>query len=73
MVLVFEFLGQNLYKYLKTAPSQSFKRPSPFTMSHLKSVTTQLLTTLNFLKDEAGVIHCDLKPENILFTSEKCD
>jgi len=73
MVLVFEFLGQNLYKYLKTAPSQSYQRASPFSMPQLKSVTLQLLKTLHFLKDVAGVIHCDLKPENILFTSEKCD
>jgi serine/threonine protein kinase len=31
-----------------------------------KSIAKQILNSLHFLKEVAGVIHCDLKPENIL-------
>jgi serine/threonine protein kinase len=67
MVLVFEFLGKNLYKHMRSQPS--FK----FTRIQLKSISKQILNSLHFLKEVAGVIHCDLKPENILFTSDKAD
>lgn len=72
MVLVFEFLGSNLYKYLKNNPPVQTGL-SPFSKEQLKTVARQILHSLHFLKEVAGVIHCDLKPENILFTNEKCD
>ena len=67
MVLVFEFLGKNLYQYVRS--QKMFK----FTKFQLKSIAKQILNSLHFLKEVAGVIHCDLKPENILFTNEKAD
>jgi serine/threonine protein kinase len=44
-----------------------------FSKFELKSIAKQILNSLHFLKEVAGVIHCDLKPENILFINEKCD
>lgn len=67
MVLVFEFLGVNLYKHIR---NQSFKA---FAKNSLKSIARQTLQTLYFLKEVVGVIHCDLKPENILFTDVRCE
>ncbi len=36
-------------------------------------IAKQILNSLHFLKEVAGVIHCDLKPENILFTNDKAE
>jgi serine/threonine protein kinase len=64
VVLVFELLGVNLYKHMK---SEDFVA---FTRDQLRSLSVQILTALSFIK-KVGVIHCDLKPENILFTDKK--
>lgn len=64
MVLVFELLGLNLYKHMRKPTFKGFQK------DFLRSISTQLLLSLSFLK-QVGVIHCDLKPENILFTDEK--
>lgn len=67
MVLVFEFLGVNLYRRMRMP---NFKH---FSNLELKTLTRQAMNSLKYLKEVVGVIHCDLKPENILFTDEKCD
>ena len=66
-MLVFEFLGCNLYKYMRR---NNFKA---FSKQQLKNAARQILQSLHFLKEVVGVIHCDLKPENILFTDERCE
>ena len=66
MVLVFEVLGQNLYRYTRAPSFTGIKK------DFLRHLSTQILTSLAFLK-KTGVIHCDLKPENILFTDAKCE
>ena len=63
VVLVFELLGTNLYKHLKTEQAR-------FSQGQLRRLAGQMLQALAFIK-EVGVVHCDLKPENILFTDEK--
>lgn len=65
MVLVFELLGTNLYRYVRKEGFKGLKS------DHIRPLALQILTSLSFLK-KVGVIHCDLKPENILFTNEKC-
>ena len=65
MVLVFELLGKNLYKYMR---QNTF---TAFTKEQLKSIAFQILNALAYIK-KVGVIHCDLKPENILFTDDNC-
>lgn len=67
MVLVFEFLGDNLYRHMRNPSFTAFPMPK------LKSLAKQILQSLHFLKEAVGVIHCDLKPENILFTDERCE
>jgi len=64
MVLVFELLGQNLFKHMQ------YPQFKPFTKDQLRNLACQILTALSFIK-QVGVIHCDLKPENILFIDEK--
>jgi len=62
VVLVFELLGTNLYKHMKSC--------AKFSQTQLRSLAVQMLHSLSFIKS-VGVIHCDLKPENILFTDDK--
>ena len=64
MVLVFELLDMNLYRYMRSDSFKGLKK------DFLRNIVIQILTSLSFLK-KIGVIHCDLKPENILFTDEK--
>lgn len=63
MVLVFELLGPNLYRYMRNESFRGFKK------EFLRHITSQMLISLAFLK-RIGIIHCDLKPENILFTND---
>jgi serine/threonine protein kinase len=63
MVLVFELLGMNLYRYMRSDNFKGLKK------DFLRNIVIQVLTSLAFLR-KIGVIHCDLKPENILFTDE---
>lgn len=66
MVLVFELLDINLYRYMRSDSFKGLKK------EFLRNIATQILQSLSFLK-KIGVIHCDLKPENILFTDDKHD
>lgn len=60
MVLVFEYHGKNLYKYLRN------DYPKGLPKMKIRNIAFQVLNSLAFLK-QVGIIHCDLKPENILF------
>ena len=64
MVLVFELLNINLYKYMRSDNFKGLKK------EFLRNISIQILQSLAFLK-KIGVIHCDLKPENVLFTDEQ--
>lgn len=66
MVIIFENLHFNLYKFMKVN-----KNLNPvFQPNQLKHVCYQMVQGLNYLKNQK-VIHCDLKPENILFTDDE--
>ena len=65
MVLVFEILGENLYRYMKSLNFNQMR------LDLIKSITFQTLVALQQMA-RVGVIHCDLKPENILFTDKSC-
>lgn len=67
VVIVFECLGVNLYKYMQ---SNLRKRDSIFGSEQLKNVTRNICQALKFMQN-TGVIHCDLKPENILFSGDR--
>jgi serine/threonine protein kinase len=62
-IIVFELLDINLYKHIKALGFKGIGSDD------LRSIATQLLNALSFLK-RIGIVHCDLKPENILFTDE---
>jgi dual specificity tyrosine-phosphorylation-regulated kinase 2/3/4 len=64
MVLVFEVLGDNLYKHIKET---NFKRMD---MDMVKLIAFQVCTAMAQCR-RVGVIHCDLKPENLLFVDDK--
>lgn len=57
--ITFELLSMNLYELLKISKFQGFS------LSLVRRFAVQILTALNFMK-ENKIIHCDLKPENIL-------
>jgi len=66
VVIVFEFLRCNLFKYMQ---SQMHRRGSIFGTEQLKCITRGICKGLKYMKN-TGVIHCDMKPENILFSDE---
>ena len=66
MVIIFECLSHNLYKYQKLN-----KRFNPvFDPDQLRTISRQICQGLKYMKN-IEVIHCDMKPENILFTDDK--
>jgi dual specificity tyrosine-phosphorylation-regulated kinase 2/3/4 len=65
VVIVFEILHFNLYKYMRCNKHMD----QIFTTSHLRQIVTQMVQGLKYLR-ENQIIHCDLKPENIIFADE---
>merc|ERR1711879_1096798 len=63
-VMVFEVLGMCSNDLLK-----DFEDGLPVAM--VKSVIKDFMEGLQFLHDEAGIIHSDIKPENLLFSRTK--
>ncbi|KAI9475479.1 MAG: kinase-like domain-containing protein [Benjaminiella poitrasii] len=61
--MVFELLGVSLFEHLK---STHFK---PLSISSIRRIAKQLLTSVAFLHDDLHLIHTDLKPENILLVN----
>ncbi|KAG7392865.1 hypothetical protein PHYPSEUDO_014352 [Phytophthora pseudosyringae] len=57
--IAFEVLGMNLYDFLKLRYFHGIP------MSSVRTVGTQLVQSLAFLKQQQ-IVHCDLKPENVL-------
>lgn len=60
VVMVFEVLGENLLGLIRRYKHRGI--PIVF----VKQIAKQLLSALDFLHRQCGVIHTDLKPENIL-------
>lgn len=58
--MVFEVLGENLLKLIRRNEHRGLPLPV------VKRIATQVLTGLDILHRECGIIHTDLKPENIL-------
>eukprot|EP01117_Protostelium_nocturnum_P006022 TRINITY_DN2166_c0_g1_i2.p1 TRINITY_DN2166_c0_g1~~TRINITY_DN2166_c0_g1_i2.p1 ORF type:complete len:972 (+),score=355.90 TRINITY_DN2166_c0_g1_i2:97-3012(+) len=76
LFVVTELLQQNLYEITKNPPilqdQMSDSPTSYFTLERIKSISKQLLSSLDFVHS-LGIIHCDLKPENILVKDiERC-
>lgn len=66
VVIIFEFLHYNLYKYMKCNKNLE----QIFSDSLLRSVCFQMAQGLKYMKNK-GIIHCDMKPENVIFTDDK--
>ena len=66
MIIVFEHLHFNLYKFMKV---NKLKRPV-FEPRQLRRIVYQVSQGLRWMLVNK-VIHCDMKPENIIFTDEK--
>ena len=60
--LVFEVMGSNLLTLIKKYCYKGIPLPA------VSAIAADLLTAVNFLHKECGIIHTDIKPENILFT-----
>lgn len=67
LAIVFEKLGISLYEFIKA------NRFLGFSVSHIKTITKQILEAMVFLHEEVEIIHTDLKPENILLVSKEWD
>ncbi|XP_023584903.1 cyclin-dependent kinase 3 isoform X3 [Trichechus manatus latirostris] len=65
LYLVFEFLSQDLKKYMDSTLPGLFRLASCFSCSLLQSYLFQLLQGVNFCHSHR-VIHRDLKPQNLL-------
>lgn len=61
MCLVFEYLGDSLYEFLKRNDYKGFF------VADIQRIAFQMLKGLSFLKKNR-LIHTDLKPENVLLT-----
>ena len=71
LFIVTELLRANLYEFQRYN-LESGEEPY-FTLSALKKISRQLLTSLEYLHS-LDLIHCDLKPENILIKSySRCE
>ena len=71
LFIVTELLRANLYEFQRYN-LESGEEPY-FTLSALKKISRQLLTSLEYLHSLA-LIHCALKPENILIKSySRCE
>ena len=64
--LIFEFIPNNLEKYMKKIK----KSKSFIPLEKIKKFSKQLLLGLNYCHKK-GIVHRDLKPENILLTDDE--
>ncbi|CAM8902426.1 unnamed protein product [Rhodiola kirilowii] len=60
LCMVLEFLGDNLLRLIR------YNRYLGFELSKVREACKCILTGLDYLHRELGIIHTDLKPENIL-------
>ncbi|KAG4179309.1 hypothetical protein ERO13_A10G099400v2 [Gossypium hirsutum] len=63
LCMVLEFLGDSLLRLIK------FTRYKGIELNKVREICKCILTGLDYLHRELGIIHCDLKPENILLFS----
>ncbi|KAK6924580.1 Protein kinase domain [Dillenia turbinata] len=61
--MVLEFLGDSLLRLIK------YNRYRVLDLSKVRKICRCILTALDYLHRELGIIHTDLKPENILLVS----
>ncbi|KAJ8764086.1 hypothetical protein K2173_004987 [Erythroxylum novogranatense] len=61
--MVLEFLGDSLLRLIR------YNRYKGLKLSKVKEICKCILTGLDYLHRELGIIHTDLKPENILLVS----
>ena len=64
--LIFEFIPNNLDKYMKKIKKEKKFIP----IEKIKKISKQLLLGLNYCHKK-GIVHRDLKPENILLTDDE--
>ena len=62
---VYEPLGQNLDDIIYTAMDNRVS------MKMIKKVAKDILTALQFLHDDCGVVHGDIKPQNIVASASQ--
>lgn len=63
LCMVLEFLGDSLLRLIK------YNRYKGLELNKVKEICKCILTALDYLHRELGLIHTDLKPENILLCS----
>ncbi|KAL3630181.1 hypothetical protein CASFOL_023165 [Castilleja foliolosa] len=63
LCMVLEFLGDSLLRLVK------YNRYKGLEMNRVREICKCVLTALDYLHSELGIIHTDLKPENILLCS----
>lgn len=63
LCMVLEFLGDSLLRLIK------YSRYKGLELNKVREICKYILTGLDYLHRELGIIHTDLKPENILLVS----
>ncbi|KAK1295683.1 Serine/threonine-protein kinase AFC1 [Acorus calamus] len=63
LCLVVEFLGDSLLRLIK------YNRYKGIELNKVREICTSVLSGLDYLHRELGIIHTDLKPENVLLVS----
>ncbi|EPS58946.1 hypothetical protein M569_15866 [Genlisea aurea] len=63
LCMVLEFLGDSLLRLIK------YNRYKGLELNRVREICRCILTALNYLHSQLGIIHTDLKPENILLCS----
>ncbi|KAK9069397.1 hypothetical protein SSX86_011300 [Deinandra increscens subsp. villosa] len=61
--MVFEFLGDSILQLIK------YNRYKGLPLNRVRAICRCILTALDYLHTQLGIIHTDLKPENILLVS----
>ncbi|KAI3784412.1 hypothetical protein L1987_43511 [Smallanthus sonchifolius] len=61
--MVFEFLGDSILQLIK------YNRYKGLPLNRVKDICRCILTALDYIHRQLGIIHTDLKPENILLVS----
>uniref|UniRef100_A0AC35TQ67 Protein kinase domain-containing protein n=1 Tax=Rhabditophanes sp. KR3021 TaxID=114890 RepID=A0AC35TQ67_9BILA len=67
VVMVFEVLGSSLLKLIIKSNYQGLP------LDVVRNITKQILESLWFLHESAGIIHTDIKPENVLITMDHAE
>eukprot|EP01024_Parvocaulis_polyphysoides_P006234 TRINITY_DN1162_c0_g1_i8.p2 TRINITY_DN1162_c0_g1~~TRINITY_DN1162_c0_g1_i8.p2 ORF type:complete len:497 (+),score=33.43 TRINITY_DN1162_c0_g1_i8:136-1626(+) len=71
-IVVMELLGISLREVLQQKPPSICRKRGGMKMTLVQGATQRILTSLNYLHNDLGVIHTDLKPENIVLKQPWC-